>query len=123
MSDALWSSEVVHVGRDASEMLAAGVLILFADPVPDALAEVSVVHNLAKAPTRPLQRGDEFTIAEQRYTLDEVGARVHDNLQELGHVVIYINQPEQPLLPGAIKATGPMMQQPPIGSAVGFFSA
>ena len=48
MSDALWSSEVVHVGRDASEMLAAGVLILFADPVPDALADIMAGHSHGK---------------------------------------------------------------------------
>ncbi len=123
MSDALWTSQVVNVGRDAGEMLEAGVLILFADPCPDALAEVSVVHSGAKAPTGPIEVGDQFRIGDQGYTVDEVGQRVQTNLHELGHVVIYVNQPEQELLPGAIKATGPALSRPPIGSVLGFYLA
>ncbi len=120
MPDTLWSAKVVSVGRDAHEMLAAGILILFADPVPEALTDVSVVHSGAKTPTRPVAVGDLFDFADQRYTLDEVGQRAHQNLVELGHLVIYVNQPDQQLLPGAIKATGPAMQPPAIGSAVAF---
>ena len=36
----------------------------------------------------------------------EVGERANANLAELGHVVVYANQPDQKLLPGAVKAAG-----------------
>jgi len=46
MSTTLWNSTVDSIGADAAEMLEAGVVILFGSPVPDELAEVSLVHGL-----------------------------------------------------------------------------
>ena len=45
------------------------------------------------------------------------------NLTELGHVVIYVNQPEQELLPGAVLATGPQLVPPAVGGTVEFLEA
>ena len=45
MSTTLWNSTVDSIGADAAEMLEAGV-VLFGSPVPDELAEVSLVHGL-----------------------------------------------------------------------------
>lgn len=119
----LWSSKVTLIGGDAGEMIEAGVLILFGEPVPDALADVSVVHANATALARPLVTGDHLVVAGQSYTVDEVGRRACENLTELGHVVVYVNQPEQELLPGAIKATGPEVQTPEVGSIISFIEA
>ena len=35
----LWTAQVSQIGADAGEMIEAGVLILFGDPVPEALTE------------------------------------------------------------------------------------
>lgn len=120
MSAVIWQSSVSRVGGDAGEMIAAGVLILFGEPVPDALADVSVVHSGASGLTRGLQTGDEFRFAELTYSVDEVGFRAAENLTELGHLVIYINQPDQELLPGAVKASGPELVIPAVGSELSF---
>lgn len=123
MSKALWQSTVSLVGPDAGDMIDAGVLILFGEPVPEALAEVSVVHSGFTAPTRPIAGGDQFEFAGQVYTVDEVGERAVANLTELGHIVLYANQPEQELLPGAVKVSGPDFTAPAVGSQVSFLGS
>lgn len=120
MSTPLWSSTITRVGIDAVEIVRSGVLILFGEPVPEALADVSVVHDRATGLSRPLRAGDQFSFAGHTYVLDEVGGRASDNLTELGHVVIYIDQPDQSLLPGAIKASGPTPVIPEPGSQISF---
>lgn len=116
----LWKSDITRVGDEAGEMIDAGVLILFGEPVPEALADVSVVHKGASELARPLNAGDRFQLGGQYFSVKEVGDRACGNLTELGHVVLYINQPGQELLPGAIKVTGPALQSPAVGSAVSF---
>ena len=104
MSTTLWKSTTTRVGIDAVEIIGSGVLVLFGEPVPEALADVAIVHENASDLVRPLRAGDQFVFAGNTYVLDEVGARASDNLTELGHTVIYIDQPDQALLPGAVKA-------------------
>lgn len=120
MPTTLWNAEVSRVGGEAAEMIEAGVLIMFGEPVPEALADISIVHDRATELSRPLKTGDQLILAGQTYILDEIGSHASDNLIELGHVVVYLNQPEQALLPGAIKASGPALVTPVIGTAISF---
>ncbi len=119
----LWKADVTKVGPDAAEMLEAGVIILFGEPVPEALADVSVVHTNATELTRPIAAGDQLHLAGSTWTIDAVGGRACENLTELGHIVVYINQPEQELLPGAVLASGPDPTAPAQGSAIEFTGA
>lgn len=120
MSSTLWQTTVTSVGGESGDMLDGGVLILFGEPVPPALADMSVVHAGATGLARPVQPGDSFTMAGQTYTVDEIGDRACANLTELGHVVIYANMPQQKLLPGAIKASGPTWTAPDVGTTMAF---
>jgi len=120
MSTTLWNSTITRIGIDAVEIIHSGVFILFGEPVPEALADVSIVHDRASSLARPLQAGDQFVFGGQTYVLDDVGGRASDNLTELGHVVIYVDQPDQVLLPGAIKASGPAPLVPEPGSSISF---
>lgn len=115
----IWSATVTRIGDDAPEMFDAGCYILFGEPVPDALADVSIVHDGAgqAAEVRP---GDDFWIGEDRFTVAEVGERANANLAELGHVVVYANQPDQKLLPGAVKAAGDGVPMPLPGLTLRF---
>ena len=102
-----YRSTVVDVGPEAVDMAAAGVVILFGEPLPEALAEVSVVHR----PTQTLEghaisAGDVVLIGEARLEITSVGELAARNLDDLGHIVLYVNQAEQKTLPGAVNATG-----------------
>lgn len=114
----IWSTTVTRIGGDAGDMIEAGLYILFGEPVPDALADVSVVHDNASEIAREVKAGDTFVIGDLRYTVDEIGERANANLSELGHIVLYVNQPDQELLPGAVKASGPDAAAPAVGSAI-----
>jgi PTS system glucitol/sorbitol-specific IIA component len=101
-----YRTTVVEVGAEAIDMINGGVLILFADPVPEALAEVSVVHRPTHPLSGPVGVGDQITVANERLTITAVGDLAASNLEQLGHIVLYVNQPDQKLLPGAVHATG-----------------
>ena len=102
-----YRSTVVDIGPEAAEMIAAGVVILFGEPLPEALAEVSVVHRPSQTlDGRAISVGDTVVVGAQRLTVTAVGDIAAKNLGELGHVVLYINQPDQKLLPGAVHASG-----------------
>ncbi|RJK95522.1 PTS sorbitol transporter subunit IIA [Vallicoccus soli] len=88
-------------------MVDGGVLILFGDPVPDALGEVSVVHRPDGPPAAALAAGDVLELDGRELVLTEVGDLAAANLAELGHIVLYA--PEacgERLLPGAVKVEG-----------------
>ena len=102
-----YSTTIAEIGPEAGEMLNGGVLILFGEPLPEALAEVSIVHR----PTRTLSGhtisvGDTVSLAGTDLRIDAVGDLATRNLDDLGHIVLYLNHPDQKLLPGAVLATG-----------------
>ncbi|MGB3414509.1 MAG: PTS glucitol/sorbitol transporter subunit IIA [Microbacteriaceae bacterium] len=115
----LWAATVTSVGVDAQEMRDAGVIILFGDPVPPALAEVSIVHAGGSAPSRAISAGDTFTIDDSVVQVTAVGEIANENLSELGHIVVYLNPAEDKILPGAVHAIGELTI-PQAGSVLKF---
>ena len=115
-SSTLWNAVVLRIGKGAQDMLDTGVIVLFGEPVPDALSDICVVHNRGGrsplTPQRELLPGDVLNFAGTRYTIDEVGEAATSNLSDLGHVALYFNSPDQSLLAGAIKVSGPPPQLP-----------
>lgn len=109
-SSTLWNAVVLRIGKGAQDMLDTGVIVLFGEPVPDALSDICVVHNRGGrsplTPQRELLPGDVLNFAGTRYTIDEVGEAATSNLSDLGHVALYFNSPDQSLLAGAIKCPG-----------------
>lgn len=106
MNDILWTTTITRIGDDAKDMFDAGVLILFGEPVPPALADVSVVHTPQAPPAREIRVGDVWEVAGREYPVEEVGEKATENLRELGHVVLYLNTVDQKLLPGAVHVRG-----------------
>ncbi|MFC4000788.1 PTS glucitol/sorbitol transporter subunit IIA [Prauserella oleivorans] len=102
-----YESTVLRAGAEAGDMVEGGVVILYADPIPDALESVSVVHSPAKGPEREIRPGDVFCIGDEQVELVAVGDRAHENLRTLGHIVVYLNPGEgTSLLPGAVHGKG-----------------
>ncbi len=118
MAQQLWSATVDRIGEFTAEMFDGGCYILFGEPLPDALAEVSLVHKTREQPSRPIRAGDTLELGGVVLTLDEVGELANLNLTDLGHIVVYVNSPEQELLPGAVKASGPSRPHPTVGSPI-----
>jgi len=107
-----YRTTVVDVGPEAGEMAAAGVVILFAEPLPEALAEMSVVHRPSQTlEGHAISAGDVISVGGAELQITAVGDLAAKNLEELGHIVLYVDQPNQKLLPGAVLATGGL---PPI---------
>lgn len=102
-----YESIVLRAGDEAGEMVDGGVIILYADPIPDALESVSVIHAPARGPDRDIRPGDIIAIGDQQVELVAVGERAHENLRTLGHIVVYLNPgKETSLLPGAVHGRG-----------------
>jgi PTS system glucitol/sorbitol-specific IIA component len=102
-----YESTILRSGVEAQDMVDGGVVILYADPIPDALEEVSVVHAPVATPEREVRVGDVFRIGEEEIELIAVGERADENLRTLGHIVVYLNPDEgTTLLPGAVHGRG-----------------
>lgn len=116
--NAYYESTVLRSGEEAADLLAGGVLILYADPIPDALESVSVVHRPAGPPSARMEPGHLLTVGDQQVRLTRVGDIANDNLASLGHVVVYLDPGDDAaLLPGAVHARGPLAP-PPAGAAL-----
>jgi glucitol/sorbitol PTS system EIIA component len=102
-----YESTVVRAGEEVEQMVDGGVVILYADPIPDALESVSVVHSPAAAPVREIRVGDFFRLGDKEVELVAVGELANENLRTLGHIVVYLNPDEgTALLPGAVHGRG-----------------
>lgn len=124
MSDQYYDSEIRSIGDGVGEMVEGGVLILFAEPCPEALAEVSLVHApVAGLEERAPQPGDTVRVGTSELAITKVGELVSGNLWSLGHIVIYVNpEADAPLLPGAVHATGEL-GSPAVGDRISLVGA
>jgi len=102
-----YRTTISEIGPEAGELIAGGVLILFGEPLPEALAEMSIVHQPSQTLSgHAIAVGDTVSLAGTELRIDAVGDLATKNLDDLGHIVLYVNQPGQKLLPGAVLATG-----------------
>ncbi|WP_270180026.1 PTS glucitol/sorbitol transporter subunit IIA [Alkalihalobacillus sp. CinArs1] len=77
------------------------IVILFGPQAPDELREMSVIHEFQDLEEQPLRVGGTITFDDQSYTIQAVGSKANQNLNELGHISIYFKD-ELDVLPGAI---------------------
>lgn len=100
-------SSVLRLGDEAALMIDGGVFILFAEPVPDELAEVSIVHEPSQPLSDEVRPGDVFVLGDATARITAAGDRAAENLRTLGHIVVYVDPPaDQQVLPGAIHVAG-----------------
>ena len=107
ISTTYFRSSVLRLGDEAELMIDGGVFILFAEPVPDELAEVSVIHQPSQSLSDEVRAGDVFVLGEDTAEITAAGDRAAENLRTLGHIVVYLNPgADQQVLPGAIHVAG-----------------
>lgn len=95
-------------------MIDGGVFIFFAEPVPEELAELSVIHEPEDGSEVDVRQGDRLTMGASTAAVTAVGERAAENLRTLGHLVVYVNPgADTGLLPGAIHVTGEIAEPKP----------
>lgn len=118
MPHTLWTATISHIGSDSAMMIEEGVVILFGEPVPPALADVALVHTNSEKAVREIAPGDVITIGDATYTIDDLGELANNNLNELGHIVLYVNKTDQTVLPGAVIVSGATGITPTVGDVI-----
>lgn len=103
-----FQARVTRLGDEVADFVDGGVMIFFAEPVPDELAAVSVIHETLAQLTEPtILSGDTLVIGDSSATINAVGGQAAENLRTLGHLVVYIDpDPDAALLPGAVHVQG-----------------
>jgi PTS system glucitol/sorbitol-specific IIA component len=99
-------SVITKVGPEVPDLLAGGVLILFADGAPEELAEVSVLHQVAEEPAiAGPEPGAELCIGNLSVILTGVGDHAWAKVRDIGHVVVNFNGLDIPERPGELCAS------------------
>ncbi len=98
-----YDTTVTAVGEEVNDLLDGGVLILYADGAPAALAEVSVQHRVSgevREVAPPV--GAQITVGALSTRVSAVGATAWNKVRELGHVVLNFNGSSRAERPGEI---------------------
>ena len=98
-----YSTTVTAIGEEVADLLDGGVLILYADGAPPALAEVSVLHRVEGAvQLQPPPVGARISLGGLSTRISAVGSSAWDKVRDLGHVVINFNGASNAERPGEI---------------------
>ena len=98
-----YSTTVTAIGEEVADLLEGGVLILYADGAPPALAEVSVQHLVDGAvQLQPPPVGARIALGELSTRVTAVGSSAWNKVRDLGHVVINFNGAGTAERPGEI---------------------
>ena len=98
-----YSTTVTAIGEEVHDLLDGGVLILYCDGAPPALAEVSVQHLVnAEVPLLPPPVGAHISLGGLRTRVSAVGSSAWNKVRDLGHVVINFNGSSHAERPGEI---------------------
>lgn len=101
----IYRSRISQVGARAVELMAGGILVLFKEQAPEALAEFSVLHEHPGF-TGTLRPGLMVAIGGEAYEITAVGERATDNFRLLGHIVLKFDGAGTPELPGHVHVRG-----------------
>ena len=98
----LYETTVQEVGADAPELIAQGVLILFAAGAPPEVAEGAGLHNTVQQGDEAPRPGDEVAIGSQPFRITAVGGTAWNKVRDMGHVVFSFTGATQAERPGEI---------------------
>lgn len=97
-----YSTTVTAIGEEVASLLEAGVLILYADGAPPALAEVSVQHRVETVHHEAPLVGARLAVGNLSTRVTAVGPSAWDKVKDMGHVVINFNGSGKVERPGEI---------------------
>ena len=96
---------VTDVGVEVPDLLEGGVLVLYADGAPPALAEVAVQHRSGGVSERIPPIGTPVEFGGVRATVSAVGDTAWAKILDIGHVVFNFNGAAKAERPGEICLT------------------
>jgi PTS system glucitol/sorbitol-specific IIA component len=97
----VYESAVTQVGAQVEAFLGHGILIFFGAGSPAELHDISVLHQATRAEDGP-RPGDLLHLGEDSMQVLAVGAVVHDNLLNLGHLDVKADGRSEAKLPGDV---------------------
>lgn len=98
-----YSTTVTAIGEEVADLLDGGVLILYADGAPAALAEVSVLHRVeGEVPAQAPPVGALVKVGGLTTRISAVGSSAWSKVRDLGHVVVNFNGAARAERPGEI---------------------
>ena len=98
-------TQITAIGPDVAELVAGGVLILFAEGAPPELAEVSVLHKVISIDKTQPKVGATIRIGPLDAKITAIGEYAWKKVIDIGHVVINFNNASVAERPGEICAT------------------
>lgn len=94
---------VTEVGEEVPELLEGGVLVLYADGAPPALAEVAVQHRTdGEVVDQAPPVGARLMLGDLTTQVCAVGETAWHKVRDLGHVVLNFNGASRAERPGEI---------------------
>ncbi|WP_312409899.1 PTS glucitol/sorbitol transporter subunit IIA [Pseudescherichia sp.] len=121
MSLPFYQLEVVSVGKFVAGYLQENKLILFAEPVPEDIADYCAVHRPGKF-NGVLLPGQTVKIDNIDYRISAVGSVATANLKQLGHITLSFDGAKRPELPGTVHLCGQRPQTICPGDRIAFYS-
>jgi PTS system glucitol/sorbitol-specific IIA component len=98
-----YSTTVTAIGEEVPDLLEGGVLILYADGAPAALAEVSVQHRVnGEVALEAPPVGAQIIVGALSGRVSAVGNTAWHKVRDLGHVVLNFNGSQHAERPGEI---------------------
>ncbi len=102
----LYRTIITKIGAEVAELLAGGVLILFADGAPPELAEMAVLHLVQEGPSvSPPRVGATVRIGNLSTRLTAIGDLAWDKARDLGHIVVSFSGASVPERRGELYAS------------------
>lgn len=119
MSHTIYQATISTIGQFATDVLADGMLIIFKNGAPDALADYCFCHTHSEL-KQDLIIGQILILGSQKYPITAVGEVATQNLRELGHITIRFDSNPSAELPGTIHVAGITPHKLTIGDEIRF---
>ncbi|MHB1627078.1 MAG: PTS glucitol/sorbitol transporter subunit IIA [Bacilli bacterium] len=114
----MMKSRVTFIGSLAFEFEDDMVIVFFGPKAPQALRDVSIIHEGQFEDLEVLSTENKIVIDGFEYDILSVGSEACHNFRELGHVSLYFAEPPSNILPGSVYVKPFVFPRVQIGASV-----
>lgn len=113
-----YRATITAVGEFAGEFIDEGILVFFANSVPEELHEHALVHDQSGEQAEDVQVGDTIHLDGHTFPVLAVGEVANENLRNLGHLVLKFNGLEEPEMRGDVNVPAVPVPSLVVGSVL-----